>query len=354
MKAVATARVRAGAGMSVASRSLLYQLARPAILGHGGSWHPEEAIVNADEIVKARYEKAEIREHPPAAVVPADTPGDFVVFESDDPQALPIGFGTTAAGAWTDALTRRSKTICRLFTGALHQRINTMRGHNIPSKERGWVHTMQIFFSLEDTRDVFGRLDGSVPVRCRFSMGIPDEEAKLKLDDLAKKTRGTHFLAEHAKGLLEEYLLDFSFSEYTLDQLRQPATMPAGKKFRLLLVAESEMSPVKEKTYEDFTKLIEVNAPVRVMVHFAKTQTGKIGEIKKAFEDILAGHNGFARARTADWLFIGIPDYTKWVDRWNEPEKLPRTVFRLDSTSAAPRLVEEASWWSWDAPPAGT
>src|SRR5205807_638142 len=119
----------------------------------------------------------------------------------------------------------------------------------------------------------------------------------MRLDELAHSSREQHFLemVQGAQPKLEEYLLDFTFSVGTLNQLRGTDAIPGDHKFRLLLGAESETSDDINKTLEDFPKLFYVNTPMRVMVYRGRSQQQAIEDMETAFKRVLAKHAEFGR-----------------------------------------------------------
>jgi hypothetical protein len=306
------------------------------------------------ELVLTRYPKAQSR-HPAAATGTLLTPTgaeQWGIYESDTAFAPPLGFGDTEEAAWNDAVAARLKAVCAYFTRGMHRRIGLVRGIKVTPSKKARLNAIMVFASLEDSRRLFGK-EAEIPIRCRFSMGNETKnESTKKLDELAHESRDEHFLQMvlGAQPKLEEYILDFTFSIGTLDQLRGTEIIPGGHKFRLLLGAESETSDDVSKTLEDFPKLFYVNAPIRIMVYRGRSQKRAIEDMEAAFKRVLAKHEEFDRTNLAEWLFIGCPPYSNWYQQWEAPDGLRRQVYTLDPYAAEPVLVSKQDWWSWPAP----
>lgn len=125
------------------------------------------------------------------------------------------------------------------FTRFMHRGVRAVGEANFIPNPQARINKLIVFYGLERCRDLMpakGR-----PVRCRFSLGeVPEDEQAAEVRAALDAVRDFHFLAE---GLttLRPYLVDFSFSVFTRDQLLGPDPLPGEGKFEFPLTAESEM-----------------------------------------------------------------------------------------------------------------
>jgi hypothetical protein len=240
------------------------------------------------------------------------------------------------------------------FTGRLHGRIRCMKEFKHASlNDNTRIGKLLIFYSLENCREFF-----ETPERkrafCRFSIGQPKKEFEALVQKMEEKLRGRNFLKKGVKNL-SEYLVDFSFSNLTIDQALGHEEMPPGReneKFELLMAAESEGDKDDKGILKDFMKLIDVKAPVKVMIFQARE--GKLRDaLRDKFKEVLLRHSKYHRDKSVEsqWLFIGTPGYRDWMNQWKNPGGLPKQIEILDVAGNEPAFVNKSDWWSWEIGP---
>jgi hypothetical protein len=241
------------------------------------------------------------------------------------------------------------KRICRRFTRFMHHAVCAVRASNYKPKKPEWIEKLIVFYSLERCRDLIPG-DGD-PVWCHFTLGaIPKGEAEAKVREVIENVRGLNF-KDPAATTLSEYIVDFSFSTFNLRHLFGSEPMPENRKFRLLLAAESEMDLRQQWVLDDFVKLLEVKSPVKIVVFQARTGDQRTA-LLNAFQGILRRHGRYDPATEPDWLFVGIPPYSEWVKKAEDPEGLNRQVHIVHPGSNPAVVEERADWWAW-TPAAG-
>ena len=117
---------------------------------------------------------------------------------------------------------------------------------------------------------------------------------------------------------------------------------PDDEKFRLLLVAESEMGS-KAEVLRDFLKLTCIECPIKVMVYKAVEQ-GEREAMKDAFLNVIA--NARREQDGAEWLLVGIPGYKQWLDSYGDPAGLTRSVHVL--SPAGDEFLDRDDLWHWN------
>ena len=211
-------------------------------------------------------------------------------------------------------------SICSTFTKRLHWWVGEIQDYGAKPKKQDWIEKLLVFFALEDCQSLLTNEAKRPKVWCRFSMGSSKRKAKNKdrklLQDLIKTARADHLKKDFAKEAvdkLSEFLVDLSISSHKLEHADGSNTdepFPDDEKFRLLLVAESEMGS-KAEVLRDFLKLTCIECPIKVMVYKAVEQ-GEREAMKDAFLNVIA--NARREQDGAEWLLVGIPGYKQWLD----------------------------------------
>lgn len=243
--------------------------------------------------------------------------------------------------------------VAKKFTGRLHGRIRRMKLQKHEPGDRDWIGKLLIFFSLENCREYF-ETEIVKPAYCRFSLGMPKDEVLKKIREMELLNRGRNFLKKGEKRL-SEYLVDFSFSNLTIEQALGTKPMPEGRqkeKFELLMACESESSPTDTEVMKDFMKLIDVKAPIKMMI-FQAREGNRRKNLMDKLGKVLQRHSKYERDKAAEsqWLFIGNPGYKDWMEQIDSPNALPRQIHILDTTKAKPDFVPCDELWSWDEGP---
>jgi len=241
------------------------------------------------------------------------------------------------------------EAFCKHFTAELHHRVGELCNLGVDPGDRDRIDKLAIFFALEDCRDRFARnADGALPTS-RFSMREPKDVTVSALHGALERTRGGggRTLLSKAKKNLMEYLVDFSFSNYSIPQAIGKSKSTAAKQFKLLLAAESELGSQFD-VLRDFLKLVVVRSPVKVMVYSARTRTNYLTALIDGFERILDTHAKPYLKDESRWLFVGIPRYAQWIEQWDKPESLPRQVYVVGPNLDKPKL-QAKDWWRWRA-----
>lgn len=151
--------------------------------------------------------------------------------------------------------------------------------------------TKALYEGLTKARPVIKRWFGG-PVIRRYS-GCPEGPAK------SYSTSGRTFK-------VLEYLWDFSLSRCAIPQaIEDPQAMPmAGKKFELLLVAESELG-TKNEICRDLLKLLEARALIRCLVYRRPRIPREQQNFEARMVRVLHNHAYFTRC-PGIWLFVGL------------------------------------------------
>ncbi len=161
-----------------------------------------------------------------------------------------------------------------------------------PPTGSGRPSTVAVYGALKKARSVIEKRFGG-PVYCRYS-GCPEGPAK-------KYSDGGHVFK------VLEYLWDFSFSRYAIPQAieaRNATPMGNGKKFELILVAESEMG-TKDEICRDLLKLLEARTTIRCLVYRQPKRFGERHEFEARMIRVLHNHVHFRRS-PGIWLFVAL------------------------------------------------
>jgi len=181
--------------------------------------------------------------------------------------------------------------ICRRFTSHMHRGVCAIKASGFkPKRSDAWIEKLVVLFALEHCRDLISG-EGD-PIRCHFTLGnIPKDEVAAKVRAAVESVRGFN-MKDPAATTLSEYLVDFSFSAYSLKHILGTKVVPPGGKFRLLLAAESEMSFEHRLVIDDFVKLLEIKSPVKVVVFQSRTGERRTA-LAQAFQDIIRRHGRY-------------------------------------------------------------
>ena len=239
-----------------------------------------------------------------------------------------------------------ARQVCAQFFASLHENVGEARVFGIEPADRDWMEKFLILFALEDCQNSFKAVNRK-PI-CRFSMGLAKEDTKAKLQKYLIQIRNDRLRKKYEKvaaSSLQEWLVDFSLSNFSLPQARgdrRASPMPEGSYFELLMIAESEMGS-KNQVLEDFVKLACITSPFKMMVYKAQKRNKDATILKEGFERIVR----VARKEhdTAEWLFVGIPGYREWIDAWENPLELTTNVMYLPSSKIEVEVHND--WQKW-------
>jgi hypothetical protein len=125
------------------------------------------------------------------------------------------------------------------------------------------------------------------PVRCRYP-GCPPVESH------GKKTRK-----------VLGYLWDFSFSRFTIPEAigQQGDSVPAGRKYEMLFVAESELG-TPDEICRDLLKLLDARAAVRCLIYRQPKEPRALQRLHARMIRVLQNHAHFELA--GNWVFVGL------------------------------------------------
>lgn len=240
------------------------------------------------------------------------------------------------------------KEICERFTHQLQCRVGILRSLGVHAAPRHRIEKLAVFLALEDCKRILERDSDFRPAVCRFSMDEPKDTTLAELRKALGRSGAESKLLHRAKRRLREYLIDFSFSRFSIPQAigkgRHP--IPQDQTFEFLLTAESEMGG-KFDVLRDFLKLLIVRSRTKIMVFQAPRTKRATDNLIDGFQIILARDAGVFRPHDSQWLFVGIPNYAQWLATWEAPERLVKLVFVLDPDKKEPSLVRHDEWWNW-------
>lgn len=240
--------------------------------------------------------------------------------------------------------------VCSMLTGGLHTWVGALRNLGAAPNEDAWIEKLAIFFALEDCQEVLHRNPSHRPIYCRFSMtdSSDSEEDKKKLREMLKKAREVRLkerLKKTAARTLQEFMLDFSLSKYSIPQaLGTAADVLAECRFEMLLIAESEMHEAAKEVFYDLLKLTCVPARLKVMLFKARPDGACKEGLLAGIETVL--RNARRQDDSAEWTFLGIPGYREWISSWEEPDGLPHSLHALNRQNG--KLENKTDWWSWN------
>lgn len=125
------------------------------------------------------------------------------------------------------------------------------------------------------------------PVRCRYP-GCPP------LMSPGKQTRK-----------VLGYLWDFSFSRFTIPEAigQQGESVPAGQKYEMLFVAESELG-TSDEICRDLLKLLDARAAIRCLIYRHPKRATSAQRLHSRMIRVLQNHAHFQLAN--DWAFVGM------------------------------------------------
>jgi hypothetical protein len=147
-----------------------------------------------------------------------------------------------------------------------------------------------IFQALRSIRELLDTHFGG-PIKCRFS-GYRDE-------DNVGCTEPTTFR-------VLEYLVDFTFSRYSIPQaIGDPRAEPIqDKKFELLFAAESELGTDNE-ICRDLLKLLDTRSTIRCLLFRKRRRPSHISQLSKRLIQVLHLHAGSNECKDG-LLFVGL------------------------------------------------
>jgi HTH-type transcriptional regulator/antitoxin MqsA len=124
-------------------------------------------------------------------------------------------------------------------------------------------------------------------------------------------------------GRIVQYMLDFTWTTYPDNRkfYHEKRFEWPTVKYEILLAAESErgnersLDDAYRKALEDFVKLIDIKARIKVMVYRVRKsgQRQWMKDLQDGFENILRRHRGYDASER--WLFVGIPWHRDWEVR---------------------------------------
>jgi hypothetical protein len=238
-----------------------------------------------------------------------------------------------------------ARNVCLQFVENLHERIHDARTFELQLNSQSRMEALLILCALEDCQPLFQPQGNPKPI-CRFSMGQETEDTKSEFQQVLVNDRAGRLMQRYAKkavSKLSESLVDFSLSNYSLAQAAgRKGKLPAGERFELLMIAESEMG-TKDDVLEDFLKLTCVYARFKAIVYKAPKQKASRKVLVEGFERIIQ----VARKAEdkSEWLFLGIPAYLEWIETWENPSDLTTQVLYLGPEQH--NLVSHDEWWVW-------
>ncbi len=148
--------------------------------------------------------------------------------------------------------------------------------------------TKQIYQALKAARPILSSEFGN-PVKCGYA-GCPP-------------VMGYKYCKRPLRVL--EYLWDFSLSRFDIPRaIEQCGTLPAGSKYELLFVAESELGTAHE-ICRDLLKLLEARAAIRCLVYKQPKQPDRRQQLHSRMIRVLHKHALFD-PKSEVWLFVGL------------------------------------------------
>ena len=146
-----------------------------------------------------------------------------------------------------------------------------------------------ILWALQSTRDlIHNHFDAPIKFRC----------SKAKVRNLAQ-------CEQDNLGVLE-YLVDFSFSKFSIPQAigvpNAQDIQPIA--YQLVFAAESELGTPNE-VCRDLLKLLDVRSFVRCLLFKHRVQQASADQLKKRMLDVLSNHALIADTMSG-WLFIAL------------------------------------------------
>ena len=161
-------------------------------------------------------------------------------------------------------------------------------GNVAPNKR---IPSSVIFRALQSTRNLIENYFGG-PIRCRYpGYSVGDND----------------FCAQEESGVLE-YLVDFSFSKFSIPQAIGDSHAEGIQNggYQLVFAAESELGTPSE-VCRDLLKLLDVRSTVRCLLFQHRARPFYENKLKNKILNVLHNHAFFEDTRNG-WLFIALSE----------------------------------------------
>jgi hypothetical protein len=214
-----------------------------------------------------------------------------------------------------------------------------------------WLKTYLAFCALESVRNLLGT--PAQQVYCRFSLGDRGPKDMKELDDFISLKRLYNPNVQGRPTTLMEHVVDFSASQASLLQAQGLQALDGGVRYKMLLAAESELVPDLKNVLEDCLKLVDVTAPLKVLLYPSNRQEAAKNRRKNAIQQLFNNCESDSLLVGTQWLFLAIPLFQDWVREDGDIQGLCRYVYTLEPAPAGQEgiryVVQPRQWWN-DAP----
>ena len=207
-----------------------------------------------------------------------------------------------------------------------------------------WLKTYLAFASLEKCRTFVG--DQGEHHYCHFAMGRRKGLKQQKIHEYLGNARTLSNNIHLPPPLLSEHLVDFTITSATLAQGQGKSNLTNGKKFSILMAAESELVPNFNKVLEDCLKLLDVISPLKVLLMPAASKVDTIADRKSKIEKLFNAHGPIPHQQSSEWLVLGIPLLSDWTKKQRDPARLLRQIYTLELEQETYSLVPKPAWWT--------